>query len=263
MTTPDPKDPFERSNYRSLIAWGPRIEREAPFLRQVLSSLPERSVADLGCGTGEHARHLASLDFRAAGLDASESMIAAALDTPVPAPLRFVQGDLRDADRVLGERFGAAICLGNTLSFFDAPAELDRVFGAVARLLLPAGRFLFQILNYEGLYARHARHLPLNFRHDETGDIVFLRLLDLQPGGRVIFMPTTLQVQAAAEAPVELVRTRRVELHAWTRDDLQPRLEAHGFTAFEWFGTMADTPFDALESPDLVGVCSRGGGGRG
>lgn len=258
MATQDPKDPFERSNYRSLIAWGPRIEREAPFLQHVLAALPAQSVADLGCGTGEHARHLAALGYRVAGLDASESMIASALDTPVPAPLRFVHGDLRDADQVLGERFGAALCLGNTLSFFDSTAELDRAFAAVARLLLPGGRFVFQILNYERLYARHERHLPLNFRPTDDGEIVFLRLLDLQPGGRVVFMPTTLQLRTGREEPVELVRTRRVELRAWTRAELEPRLTAHGFTQFEWFGTMADTPFEALESPDLVGVCCRG-----
>ena len=257
MTTNDPNDPFARANYRSLIAWGPRIEREAPFLDRAFAALPERSVADLGCGTGEHSRHLAAQGYRVAGLDASESMLESALDTPLAPGLRFVLGDIRDADHLLGEKFGAALCLGNTLSFFDTDAELHRALGAVAGLLLPGGRFLFQVLNYERLYARQERHLPLNFRPAADGDIVFIRLLDLQPGGRVVFMPTTLQVRPGREEPVELVRTRRVELHAWTRTELLPALAGHGFGGIELFGTMADTPFDPLESPDLVVLCAK------
>jgi SAM-dependent methyltransferase len=257
MTTDDPKDPFARANYRSLIAWGPRIEREAPFLDRAFAALPERSVADLGCGTGEHSRHLAAHGYRVTGLDASASMIETALDTPVAPGLRFVLGDIRDADRVLGEKFGAALCLGNTLSFFDTDAELHRALGAIARLLLPGGRFLFQVLNYERLYARDQRHLPLNFRPAADGEIVFIRLLDLRPGGRVVFMPTTLQVRPDCEEPVELVRTRRVELRAWTCAELLPALTSHGFTDIALFGTMANTPFDPLESLDLVVLCTK------
>ena len=257
MTADDPKDPFARANYRSLIAWGPRIEREAPFLDRAFTDIPERSVADLGCGTGEHSRHLAARGYRVAGLDSSESMLESALDAPLPPGLRFVRGDLRDADRVLGEKFGAALCLGNTLSFFDSDTELHRVFAAVATALLPRGRFLFQVLNYERLYARHERHLPLNFRPAADGEIVFLRLLELRPGGRVVFMPTTLQLRPESEEPVELVRSRRVELRAWTRAEILPALAAHGFTDIELFGTMADVPFDVLESPDLVVLCSK------
>jgi len=256
---PDPKDPFSRANYRSLIAWGPRIRREEPFLARALADLPDRSVADLGCGTGEHARHLAAKGFRVAGLDASESMIADATAEPVPPNLRFVLGDLREADRVLGERFGAAIILGNTLPFFLDEADLGRALGAVARLLLPGGRLLFQVLNYEKLYARKERHLPLNFTDGAPdGTILFLRLLDLREGGRVLFFPTTLRFRPDdAERPVEVVRARRVELRAWTRKDLEPALAAAGLAGIEVFGGMEAQPFEPLASQDLVVLARR------
>ncbi len=61
-----------------MIAWPARIEREAPFLREVLETAPEASVLDLGCGTGEHADFLASRGFRAVGIDRSEAQIAKA-----------------------------------------------------------------------------------------------------------------------------------------------------------------------------------------
>ncbi len=255
--TAESKDPFARSEYRSVIAWGPRIEREAPFFDQVFAAIPERSIADLGCGTGEHSRHFAAQGYRATGLDTSESMLESAFDEPLPAGLRFVHGDLRDADRLLNAKFGATICLGNTLSFLDSEADLHRAIGAVARLLLPGGRFLFQILNYERLYAKNERYLPVNFRPAPDGEIVFLRLLELRDNGRVIFMPTTLQVHSDREDPVQVVRTRRAELRAWTRTELLPALAAHGLGNVELFGTMSNTPFEPLVSTNLVIASTR------
>jgi SAM-dependent methyltransferase len=250
--TSDAKDPFSRANYRSLIAWPARIEREAPFLDRVLADLPERSVIDLGSGTGEHSRHLASRGFRVVGLDASESMIADAIEEPVPERLRFVLGDLREADRIVEERFGAAICLGNTLPFLNTPLDLRQAFLATSRLLLPRGRFLFQVLNYEKLRARGERFLPLNFRPSGGKEIVFVRMMEFKEGGRVLFFPTTLELDSENEEPVRVARTKRVELMGWTRADLLPALEEAGFPDFKLFGTMTGAAFEPLESPDLI-----------
>jgi SAM-dependent methyltransferase len=261
----EPKDPFSRANYRSLIAWPERIRREAPFLERVLAAAPESSLADLGCGTGEHARHFASLGWRVAGLDSSASMLEAACDTPLPPNLSFVQGDLRDADHALGARFGACICLGNTLAFLTSSEELATATAAVQRLLLPGGIFLFQILNYERLYSQQARHLPLNVNPgagENGADLVFLRLLDLGANGRVIFMPTTLEVRPDEDSPVVLRRSARVELRAWTRAELLPALENAGFNNVECFGTLAVEVFDPASSPDLVVRALRGSNPR-
>ena len=47
MTTPDP---YARVEYRRLIAWPARIEREWPMLSRVLASGPSRRVLDLEKG---------------------------------------------------------------------------------------------------------------------------------------------------------------------------------------------------------------------
>ena len=75
-----PDDQYSRVNYRRLIAWDTRIKREAPFLLALLDRAPERSVIDLGCGTGEHVAFFADTGVRAVGLDCSEAMISAARD---------------------------------------------------------------------------------------------------------------------------------------------------------------------------------------
>lgn len=76
-------DPYSRFEYRRLIAWPERIRREWPFLERLLATAPSRRLLDLGSGTGEHARFLASHGFSVVGIDASESMIETSHEEPL------------------------------------------------------------------------------------------------------------------------------------------------------------------------------------
>ena len=59
-------DPYSRVDYRRLVAWPQRIEREWPFLERALGR--SGRVLDLGSGTGEHSRFLASKGFDVVGI---------------------------------------------------------------------------------------------------------------------------------------------------------------------------------------------------
>ncbi|MBI4604294.1 MAG: class I SAM-dependent methyltransferase [Planctomycetes bacterium] len=257
--SPAADDPYSRVDYRRVIAWPERVRREAPFLFRVLAGAPARSVADLGCGTGEHCRFLAGEGFRVAGLDSSESMLERARDGPLPPDLRFALGDIREAEQALGGPFGAAICLGNTLVHLVEPDDLRRALQSVRAILEPAGHFLFQILNYDRIFAQKARYLPLNFRPApaDDGEVVFLRLLEPLEGGRVRFCPSTLLYDPAADPPLKVVSSRIVDLRGWRLGELAPLLEEGGLEVAEVHGDMEGGPFDAASSQDLVVVARR------
>jgi SAM-dependent methyltransferase len=254
---PDPGDPYARLQYRRLIAWPERIRREAPFLLAVAGRGPERSVLDLGCGTGEHARFLAGEGYRVLGVDRSAAQIAAArAGAPVPG-LEFREVALELLADAVPERFGTALCLGNTLVHLDDDAALAGLCRAVHSRLLPGGAWLTQILDYATLFARGQRLLPVNVSEAEGETLVFVRLLQPQQAGRVRFFPTTLRLRPGHDPPVDIVESRSVDLRAWTRADLETALHAAGFTAVDWHGDMQGGPHVARSSGDLVFVAHR------
>lgn len=255
-----PDDPYSRVNYRKLIAWQKRIDREAPFLRRLLDGAPDRSTLDLGCGTGEHTAFFAGEGARAVGVDRSETMLADAADHERAGRGRFVEGDLLNLGTALGDEppFGLAICLGNVLPHVLEDDDLRRLLRGVHDALLPGGALLIQIVNYEGVLATGKRHLPVNLREGDDGtEIVFLRLMKDAGGGRILFFPATLELDANDEdEPLRIIQSRRVELRAWTRDALAPLFGSAGLTP-EWLGDMHGGPFDRDGSPDLVVVARR------
>lgn len=255
----DPSDPYSRADYRRMVAWDGRIARERPFLEGLLASAPSPSVVDLGCGTGEHVAWFSDRAERAVGVDSSPAMIEAARDHEVRGHGRFVLGDARDAAALLAddEPFGLAICLGNVLPHMTEEAELDAFLGAAHTILSQGGRLLFQILNYARILDAGLRHLPLSFREGQDGkEILFLRLMTPGEDDQVLFMPTTLEIDAEAEEPVRLVRSKRVPLRAWRADDLAARLDAAGFDVV-FHGDMVEGPYVPMESADLVAVATR------
>ncbi|MHC5011812.1 MAG: class I SAM-dependent methyltransferase [Planctomycetota bacterium] len=252
-------DPYSRAEYRRLIAWTRRIDREAPFLRSLLERAPDRSVVDIGCGTGEHTAFFAREGCRAVGVDRSEAMIDAARDHEARAEGRFVLGDVIEEGGLLADEppFGVALCLGNMLPHVQEDEGLDRFVQVVRRLLAPGGVFLLQVLNYARIVDGGIRHLPVDFREGEDGEeIVFLRLMKAQPHGRILFFPTTLVLDADAEEPISVKTTRRVPLRAWRAEDLRPRLESAGFDV-HLYGDMEGGPFRVANSHDLVVLAVR------
>lgn len=259
---PDPDSPYSRLNYRSLIAWPARIEREWPFLQRTLAGAPAKAVIDLGCGTGEHVRHLASRGFRSVGIDLSEEQIDAARDYANEFGQHgpeFLLGEITDLPRLTEERFGAALCLGNVAPHLE-DRELSQALEALARRMLPEGRLVLQLINYERVFAKKLRALPINFRDDPArtgGEIAFVRLMTPDGEQHVRFYPTTLAIRPDEEPAVELKAAREVRLRAWSRTDLTAVLESAGFRLAATHGDMVGGAFEAEDSTDLVVVATR------
>lgn len=246
-------DRYAKFDYSRLIAWDDRLKREWPLLEETLSTAPSRDVLDLGSGTGEHARFLASKGFRVVGVDSSPAMLEKSREAG--GGVTFVEGDLRALPDVVRERFGAALCVGNVLPHLSGADDLRSLAEGLRRVLLPGAPFLLQMINYDRIEQKKERALPLSFLRDPDdpeATIVFLRTMQLLPDGRVIFMPTTLRQRTDREEPVELIASRRVEIRGWRRSQVEDAFRAAGFASIEAHGSYQKAPFEAAESRDLI-----------
>lgn len=250
-------DKYSRIEYRRLIAWPQRIEREAPLLEKFLAGGPSRRLLDLGCGTGEHARFLVTRGYEVVGVDASESMLASARDQPLTAGLEFVEGDIRQLASTVEGQFGGAICLGNTLPHLKAEDDLQGFLNGLRQRLLEDAPLILQLLNYERIFQRDERHLPLNFREDEEGEIVFLRLMELRDHGEVLFFPSTLKLDPEADPPLSIKASKKVRLRGWRVGELEAALDAAGFGRRILFGAFDESRFEPGDSRDLIIVARR------
>ena len=252
-------DDYSRVDYRRMIAWPQRIEREWPLLREKLERGPSRRILELGSGTGEHARFLVEQGYQVVGVDASETMILKSTETELPEGLELIQGDMRQLEELVEGEFGAAICLGNSLPHLRGSEDLVTLASALRARLLPGSPFLLQILNYERIFRSGQRHLPLNFRKDEEGnEVVFLRIMSPREDGSLLFFPTTLRLDPDAGEPVSVAGTKRVELRGWRSWEIVEAFTHAGFGHFELYGGFDKSPYDPQQSQDLVLICWRG-----
>jgi glycine/sarcosine N-methyltransferase len=251
-----PDDQYAKFDYGRLIAWDDRLKREWPFLDQILGSGPSNRILDLGSGTGEHARFLAEQGFDVTGIEMSESMLERSRAIEA-ANVRFVKGDMRSLPELVAPGFGGAICVGNALPHLTSDDDLARLASGLRQVLGRGAPFLLQILNYDRIEIKKERALPLSFLRDPDdpqATIVFLRTVELRANGRAIFMPSTLRQHPDREPPLELIASRRVEIRAWRRGEIESAFRTAGFEALSVWGSYAKAPFDPTESRDLIFV---------
>jgi SAM-dependent methyltransferase len=252
------EDQYSRVDYRRMIAWPERLRREGPFFEEIFRDASPRRLLDLGCGTGEHARLLASGGFAVVGVDSSPSMLEKARSAPPVEGATFVEGDICNLGATVDGFFGGAICLGNVLPHVTDPALLGAFFGGLAAHLAPGAPFVLQILNYDRIIDAGERHLPLNFRDGDDGEVVFLRLMSPRPDGTVLFFPTTLELHPDDEEnPVRVNHARRVVLRGWRSAEIEAACRDAGFAEVAMFGSFARQKFERATSRDLVVVARR------
>jgi glycine/sarcosine N-methyltransferase len=250
----NPTNHYAHIDYRRMIAWPKRLEREWSFLSVPFATLPSRRLLDLGCGTGEHARYLAEKGFDVVGVDVSETMLARAKEDGVPAGVEFLLGDLVHVESVVTGKFGGAVCLGNTLAHIMDHGLLTQLFRGVRAVLLPGAPLVIQVLNYERLVHSGQRCLPLTFIEDEEWEAIFLRVMTHHDDGSVTFTPSLLRYRKDGDPALEVITSHNVPLRGWKRPEMESALEAAGFASRQLFGTMGPASYADHDSTDLVVV---------
>lgn len=233
--------------YDRFINWPQRLQRELPALTAFLGDAA--TVADLACGTGQHAHALARQGYRVTGFDLSEAALAAARRSAEEQGLAvdFLAAPFGGLQATGAGPFDAAICLGNSLPHLLDRRALRAMARDLAQVLNPGGRFLAHLRNLPLAASRGERWLPLKSHTDPDGtEWLFERSYVFGPSGRVEFTFAALRREVGGDWTRRLTST---PLRAWTADDLA---EAFGECfEVEFWGEPSGTPFDEASSADL------------
>ncbi len=137
------------ARYYDLLYQDKKYAEEASYVHQLIRKygLDTRTVLELGCGTGLHARALAEMGYTLHGVDRSAAMLGAALerlpgmDGSAASRLSFSSGDMRSV-RLQG-KFDAVISLFHVISYQTTNNDLAAAFATAKHHLKAGGIFIF------------------------------------------------------------------------------------------------------------------------
>jgi SAM-dependent methyltransferase len=218
-----------------------------PWSRSVVEDVPfyleeaRRSggpVVELAVGTGRIAVPIASDGIRVIGVDSSPGMLEVAAERAklagVTVDLRL--GDIRDPP--VDERVPLVICPFRSFLHLRTDADRRKTLRAVHELLLPGGRFVFDVF------------APSREDIVDTNE----RWLEREPGiwERAVWDEDTSTLTLTVRDP-EVESTLQL---AWLAPDRwRELLESEGFTVDALYGWFDRTPYTGDE--DTIWVASR------
>jgi SAM-dependent methyltransferase len=164
---------------------GPLAGRLADFADVVGQHVPaDALVLDLGCGTGELARHLATTGRRLTACDISTEMLGRAAAADIDNSVEWLQLGANWRRLPLESAKFDAVVAASVLEYVDEPLK---VLGECARVLRPGGLLVctvpdpaHPVRKMEWLLARVARLLPASATscrwHRLAGYLAYLRV---------------------------------------------------------------------------------------
>lgn len=139
------------SRYYDLLYRDKPYREEADYVLQTLQAIdPEiRTILELGCGSGAHARFFCEKGFSVTGIDRSAEMIRQAGGKMIPG-FDAIEGSI--VDFKLGKTFDCAVSLFHVISYLTETEELLGCLRSVNKHLEKDGLFLFDCWFTPGVY---------------------------------------------------------------------------------------------------------------
>lgn len=133
---------FNSGKYYDLFYKDKDYETESKCVHQKLieNKVAGKSLLELGCGTGKHARIFSQLGYKILGIEKSVSMINSAQKME---NFECIQGDIRKIK--LKEKFDSVVSLFHVISYQTTNEDIVSVFETAYDNLKENGLFIFDI----------------------------------------------------------------------------------------------------------------------
>lgn len=214
----------------------PASDKAIEFFTKRFSQHGVDSVVDVACGSGNYLQALAEKNYQMTGIDLDPAMVKSAqaksrtnnLDYPV------VQGDMRNLDTILAEKFDALICMGNSLVHLIGKEEiLNALYGFYSRLN-DEGILIIQTINYDRIIEQNINALP-TIENEEIG-LSFERKYDYRPTEGIVYFNTVLTVSEGRYQ-------NSIPLYPLIKNDLVDMIQKSGFSHWDLYGGFDEKPW--------------------
>lgn len=187
-----------------------------------------RSVLDIGCGTGDLAIAFADMGLQVIGIDTDEKMLCKAREKiNKDNPVSFIGMDMKRVTEHFNiPLFDIVLCFGNTLVHLTSLPEIDNFCKQVKKILKDDGAFLFQILNYDHILDHNIKSLPLI----ENNTITFERYYEYDGINNLIEFRTVLTVKESNRVIENIIL-----LYPLRKHELDMALKKAGFTYISYY----------------------------
>lgn len=218
-----------------------RTEQEAfeavQLVRDVAGLEQGARVLDLCCGYGRHANALAEHGYNVVGLDASEHLIALAMDRYPHDNVDYVIGDMRGP--YPGGPYDAVVNFFTSFGYFDTHEENAHVMRTIADNLTPGGILVFDFLN-----ASFVRRTLNPESMNMVGETMIIQERWIEEP----FVKKRITVNVPCSS--EHVYAEQVRLYS--AQELQDTIIQAGLTVRTMHGSYAGGPFDEATSERCI-----------
>lgn len=180
------------------------------------------TVLDLMCGYGRHALALGEKGIAVTAIDNQPDYIneIAAKAAANALPVKTVCTDVLHF--TTGDRFELAICMGNSLNFYDAPSTL-RLLKNIAAMLKPGGHLLINSWSIAEIAFKQA---PVN-SWAQVGAFKFLT------SSKILFQPSRIESETIIIPDKGETETRPAVDYIFSLNETEQMLKEAGFTLQE------------------------------
>lgn len=247
-------------DYDRFVNWPARLAFELPFFRALFAEHGVREVLDVACGTGHHAIALAREGYTVTATDISPAMVAQAQANAQAAgvDVRFHSLGFGELAKGLGNaaptRFGAVICLGNSLPHVLTEEALQATLRDFAAVLRPEGILVIQNRNFDRVMHRKDRFMPPEAHRRDDREWIFLRFYDFLSEHALQF--NMVRLQRGADG-VWIPQVDQTHLRPWRYAEWEQQLQAAGLSVLGAYGSYNGELYDAEGSGDLILVARR------
>ena len=242
------------ADYDRFVDWPGRLAREMPFLEKLFAEHGVQRALDVACGTGHHAIALAERGYEVLGIDVSEGMVSRARQNAAAAGVTatFLQAGFGELGKSVQEPYDALLCLGNSLPSLLSADALKDALADMADVLVPGGLLIVQNLNYDRVWPKRERFMPLQSHRRGDEEWLFFRFVDFHEETLTFNMVILHRNGATWD-----YRAQAAELRPIFKDDLKPLLEQAGFAGMDFYGDYSFNPYQQGMSGDLIVVAQK------